>query len=416
MKKLFSLMLVLMLVVGSLAMPAMAITKPKTKITLSHKGTVTVYLNTTLQITATVTPEAPVTWKSNKNSIASVENGLVTPHKEGKVVITAKAGGKTAKVTIKVVDPTKPTKLALSEGKKVTLDIDKMLKLTPVFTPDTASSDLTFKTSKKSVATVENGVVIPHKEGTAKITVTTTKNKKAKATITVKVVDPYKPTKLAIKEGKKQTLYAEDTLQLTVTPTPSTAKPEYTFKSSKSSVASVDASGKITAHKKGTAKITVTSTRNKKAKATITITVKPSNKPVYADDLSVCLDKNAVEVMKAYGLTATTQTTGNGAYPFKLSGQGIYMYADGKSLETAAIKSIAIEGIGVTKYNLHGFNTNGMTYDQAIAKAKKDKWTITNNDDYGGFRILTTKKSGKRLIVTDSKSKAGAVVRVVYAY
>ena len=195
MKKVLTLILVLMLVVASLATPAMA-AKAKTKITLDQKGTVKLELGKTLTITATVTPEGEVKWKSSKTSVASVEGGVVTAHKEGTATITAKVGKKSAKVKIKVYDPTKPTKLTLKEGKKKTLTVYDTLQLTPVPSPNTASaavSEYTFKSSKKSVASVSaDGKVTTYKKGTAKITVTSKKNKKAKAVITL-TVKPFKP-------------------------------------------------------------------------------------------------------------------------------------------------------------------------------------------------------------------------------
>lgn len=171
----------------TMAVPAMAVVK--TTIVLDRKGTVTLNLGETLQLTATVTPAATVTWKSSKKSVATVSGGLVKPRKEGKVVITAKAGGKTAKVTVKVVDPNKPTAITINQGKKKTLAVGDQLQLTMTPTPATASSDCVFKSSKSSVASVNKstGVVTAKKPGTAKITVTSKKNKKAKATITIKV-------------------------------------------------------------------------------------------------------------------------------------------------------------------------------------------------------------------------------------
>lgn len=63
-----------------------------------------------------------------------------------------------------------------------------------------------------------------------------------------------------------------NTEQLTVTTTPFTAKKNLTFKSSNAEVASVDASGKITAKAQGTATITVTETNSKISK-TVSVTV-----------------------------------------------------------------------------------------------------------------------------------------------
>ena len=370
MKKVFSLLLVLLMVL-SVAVPGMAAGKAKTKITLDKKGTVELKLGETLQLTATVSTGATPTWKSSKKSVATVENGLVTPVKEGKATITAKAGGKTAKVTVKVVDPAKPTKLALKEGKKATLDIDKTLKLTPVFTPSTASSDLTYKTSKKSVATVENGVVVPHKEGKAKITVTSAKNKKAKATITITVKDPYKPTKLAINQGKKQTLTEGGSLQLTITPTPSTARKDLTFKSSKKSVATVDANGKVTAIKKGTAKITVTSKSNKKAKATITVKV---NKAAPSKDLIQYLNQPASVITKKLGLKATFVPE---ITEYDIEGNGVRVFAGGKDLAKTRITTIIING--KNDYTLFGVSYD-MSKDKALAALRAAGWSYTDND------------------------------------
>ena len=360
MKKVFSLLLVLLMVL-SVAVPGMA--AGKTKVTLSHKGTVELKLGETLQLTATVSTGATPTWKSSKKSVATVENGLVTPVKEGKATITAKAGGKTAKVTVKVVDPAKPTGLTIEQGKKATLDIDKTLPLTIAFKPDTAWSSLNFKTSKKSVATVENGVVIPHKEGKAKITVTSAKNKKAKATITITVKDPYKPTKLNINQGKKQTLTEGGSLQLTITPTPSTARKDLTFKSSKKSVATVDANGKVTAIKKGTAKITVTSKSNKKAKATITIKVNKAPK-VSGKDLFDLIGKTADYAIQNYSLKVAKSYDEGGDHWIVLRGDGISIITIGKTTADAVFYSADI--YTPCKHNLNGV-TFGMEKDKAIS-------------------------------------------------
>ena len=369
MKKVFSLLLVLMLVL-SIAVPGMAAGKAKTKITLDKKGTVTINMGETLAIHATVTPEATVTWKSSKESVAEVDfNGVVLGNKPGTATITAKAGGKTAKVKVKVVDPYKPTGLTIAQGKKVTLDIDKTLPLTIAFKPDTAFSDLTYKTSKKSVATVENGVVKPKKEGTAKITVTSTKNKKAKATITVKVVDPYKPTKVVINQGKKQTLTVGDTLQLTTTLSPSTAKADLTFKSSKKSVATVDANGKVIAVKKGTAKITVTAKNNKKAKATITITVK---KAAPSKDLLTYIGMPIAKAAKQLNFKIADFSTD--PKPFFIAGSGpASLWASGKKADTALIDEVEIENSD-SKYCIAGV-TIGMKWSDAQTLLKSSGWT-----------------------------------------
>ena len=243
MKKLFSILLILMLVV-SMATPAMA-AKAKTTISLSKTDVLTLVIGKTEQITATVTPAAAVTWSSKKPSVADVDaNGKITAKAEGTTTITAKAGGKSARIKVKVVDPNKPSKIIIKNGKTAKLDIDKTLQLVTQLEPEGAKATLTWKSSKPAVAAVDaNGKVTPKAEGKAKITVTT--HNKKKATITVTVIDPYKPTKLKLKQGKKKTLTEGDTLQLTIDPTPATADTSVVWMSSKTKVATV-ADGVVT--------------------------------------------------------------------------------------------------------------------------------------------------------------------------
>ena len=160
------------------------------------------------------------------------------------------------------------------EDKKVTtvtVNVGETVQLGYALKPANATSTVKWTSAKKTIAKVDSatGLVTGVKEGTTKITVTTANKKKA--TITVKVKDPYKPTKVAITNGKKVTLKVGETLQLEGKLTPDSAKSTLKWSSSKKAVASVDKNGLVTAKKAGTAKITATMG---KLKATITITVK----------------------------------------------------------------------------------------------------------------------------------------------
>ena len=396
MKKVLALTLVLLMIVGTLALPAMA--AGKTTLALDKKGTVTLNLNGTLKLTATVTPAATVTWKSSKKSVADVDgSGLVTAKKEGTATITAKAGGKTAKVKVKVVDPAKPTGVSISQGKKATLNIDKTLQLTATLAPATAKATLTWKSSSVKVATVDaKGKVTPVREGTAKITVKT-HNKKS-ATITVKVVDPYKPTKLTLAQGKKATLYPGQTLTLSPSLSPSTAKSDLNYKSSRKSVATVDPNGRITALRKGTAKITVTAKNNKKAKATITVKVL-SEKDF---DLTPWFGKSIGRFGKKYHLKVNSEIeyrTPEGYDNYYLKTQVCksgYFEATGFCMSdnnnskfknsTACIEAIILDK--ASRYSLFGV-TVGMDRAKAYAAADayaaayyKSKWNSGDNEIY----------------------------------
>ena len=408
MRKFLSILLASILLVSllfTMAVPSLAATKVKTTVTLSHTGTVTLTIGQVITITATVNPAAPVAWSSKKAAVAAVDaNGNVTAQAEGTTTIIAKAGGKSAKVKVKVVDPNKPTKIIFPQGKSLTVNVGSPVQLTTALEPANAKATLTWKSSKPAVATVDgSGVVTPVAEGKAKITVTT--HNKKKATIAVTVVDPYKPTGVTLAQGKAAEMTAGQTLKLTPVLAPATAKANLTWKSSKPAIATVDANGVVTALGKGKVKITAQDANYKKVKTVITINVAAGAAPVDGNDLSAWLDKPASAAESALGLKPQVESSSNGVTVYKLTGNGFYMAAKGADYASATISMIAIQGQGKSDRNICGFNANTMTYEQAIAKAKADKWTIKNNDDFGGFRALIITKNGKWMRITDNSKK-----------
>lgn len=131
-----------------------------------------------------------------------------------------------------------------------------------------------FKSSKASIASVNTyGLITAKKAGTCKITAKV-KNAEASCLITVR------PTSLAIKPGSFS-LYRQGKKQLTAVS--STGHP-VVWKSNKSSVATVDENGLVTAVKHGTAKITAAVDG---VSASCTITVKQPEIKLSASELSI---------------------------------------------------------------------------------------------------------------------------------
>ena len=210
--------------------------------------------------------------KSSKGGVASASNsGLVFALSEGTAKITVSTKNKKkATVTVKVVDPNKPTAVALNYKGTVKMNVGETLQLQASLLPSNASTSFIWKSSKSKVATVNSGgLVTAQSEGKAKIAVAT-KNKK-KAMVTVKVVDPNKPTAVALNQKGTVTLHVGDTLQLQAALQSSTASSTFTWKSSRSKVASVNASGLVTAQKKGTCLIGVRTSNGKYAKVKIKV-------------------------------------------------------------------------------------------------------------------------------------------------
>lgn len=179
-------------------------------------------------------------------------------------------GNKMLKVPELTADSVTLDETSLTLCTKATEGLSTKATLQAEASIDKETSKITFKSSRPEVAAVTSkGVVTAKKAGTATITAIAPGGAKAACKVTVKGI----PSKITLNK-KNAALKVKKSLQLKVTIPKGTVCSKFTYKSNKPKVASVSSSGKITAKKKGTAKITVTASNNKKAKATITIKVK----------------------------------------------------------------------------------------------------------------------------------------------
>lgn len=230
-------MLLCMMLLLSLTMIAPTQVEAAVKI---NKKTATLTVGKALQLKVSGT-KSKVTWSSNKKSVATVtKKGKVTAKKKGTATITAKVGKKkyTCKVTVKAPAVT------LSEKSK-TLTVGQSFNLTLKNT----NSSVKWTTSNKNVATIKKVSkykykVTGKKAGTATITAKVG-SKKYSCKVTVEAPS-LSSTKLSLTVGSSSTLKISGTSQAV------------TWKSSNTSVATVNSSGKVTAKAAGTAKITAT--------------------------------------------------------------------------------------------------------------------------------------------------------------
>ena len=260
-------------------------------------------------LTATVLPENAsnknVSWTSSDEKVATVSaSGEVTAVAPGKsaITVTTEDGAKTTKCEVTVNKRIYPvesvsldkTSLELTEGDKATL--------TATVLPENASNkNVSWTSSNEKVATVTAaGEVTAVALGKAAITVTTEDGAKtAKCEVTVnKRIYPVESvsldkTSLELTEGDKATLTA------TVLPENASNK-NVAWSSSDEKVATVSASGEVTAVAPGKAAITVTTEDGAKtAKCEVTV-----NKKIYPVE-SVSLDKTSLELTEGDKATLT---------------------------------------------------------------------------------------------------------------
>ncbi len=152
----------------------------------------------------------------------------------------------------------------------LTLEKGETSKLTASIQPENAANQkVTWSSSNPKVASVSGGVVKAVGKGSATITVKTADGGK-KATCKVKVIIPAKQVFLL----KEKNMVKGETFQLSATITPADAEKKVTWKSSNEKVAKVNAKGKVTAQKAGTAKITAVTENGKRAVCKVTVVSK----------------------------------------------------------------------------------------------------------------------------------------------
>ena len=271
-----------------------------------NKTALTLNIGANETLSATVAPadatNQNVTWKSSNAAIASVDaNGKVTGVAAGEatITVTTEDGGKTAtcKVTVKAATIA-VTGVTLNKT-ATSLLVGGSETLTATVAPaDATNKKVTWKSSDAAVASVDaNGKVTGVKAGEATITVTTedgAKTATCKVTVTIPVTGvTLNKTALTLNIG------ASETLTATVKPDDATNK-ALTWTSSDETVATVDATGKVTGKKIGTATITATAQDGSGVSGSCTVTVLSGVKTVTVTPANLTLGKN-----KSYTLTAT---------------------------------------------------------------------------------------------------------------
>lgn len=128
-----------------------------------NKTSITLYRGQTAKLTASVSSGVAPTWKTNKKSIAIIdENGVITAMKHGMAVITAKVDGisKICQVTVEQPEITlSNVELNLKVGQVIQLSAEVSSK-----------NPVVWSTSKQSIASVSNdGKVTAYEKGTCYI-------------------------------------------------------------------------------------------------------------------------------------------------------------------------------------------------------------------------------------------------------
>ncbi len=280
---------------------------PVTGIKLNKETEELIEGESTVLIASVIPEEATnkdVTWASNDETIATVEDGKITAKKAGTTIISVSTAEGGYKAECKVIVKEKLYKVTGISLDKTFLEMTEgdTANLTATITPENATNkNVIWSSSNTEVAKVENGKVTALKEGSATITATS-QDGGHEATCSVKVKAAVHPVTSISLNRTEATLTEGDITVLTVIFTPENAtNKKISWSSSDSAVAKVD-NGTVTAVKVGTATITATSEDGNHT-ATCKIEVITKEYPV----TGITLDKTSLEMTEgdSANLTAT---------------------------------------------------------------------------------------------------------------
>lgn len=283
-----------------------------------------------------------ISWTSSNTAVAVVDqNGVVTAKGVGIATITAMVDGKSAFITVNVLEQ-EVLVSSVSLDKKTAIiyfnsDV-KTINLVATVSPNNATNkNVTWKSSNPNVATVSNGIVTAKSTGTAVITVSASGHD---ASCKVTVTNKENPvTSISLNKTSEKIYLNSDnktvTLSATVLPLNATNK-SITWKSSDTSVATVS-NGIVTAKGLGTAVITATAGGKS---ATCKINVSNQTFPV----TSVTLNRTSDVIylnsgMKTISLNATV-------FPSNATNKTVTWKSSNNNVAVVENGEVSITGLG----------------------------------------------------------------------
>ena len=418
----------------------------RTVVKLVEGGTASLYA-TVIPSTAT---NKSVTWTSSDPSIASIVSAgdmcIVTAHSAGSATITVTTDnlGKAATCEVTVEPKTIAVTSVILNRISLTLTEGDAETLTATVYPTNATNKtVTWSSSNTSVAAVSaSGVITAKSVGNATITVITSdgaKKSTCSVTVTAKVISvtsvSLDKTSLTLTEGDTETLTA------TVYPTNATNK-SVTWSSSNTPVATVSASGVITAKAAGSTTINVTTADGSKT-ATCYLTVQKKPVPVTGvslnnTSLSMAVGDTKTLVATVSPSNATDKTvtwSSNNTSVLTVSSSGtITAKAVGTATITVTTSNLSIKancsvsvvpvsvtGISLNKYSLSMYENDTETLIATITPSNATDKTITWYSDntvvasVNSYGQVQAKAAGTAIIsatTADGKKTASCSVTV----
>lgn len=279
------------------------------------------------EVTADEGADTTVTWETSSRNVATVDNGKVTAVGPGTATITAKAGDQEATCEVKVSAQEMPAASITVAPTKLSLIVGESNTLAAATVPE--GQAVSWTSSDDKIAAVSGGKVTAVAKGTATITASIEVDGQKKSAACEVTVSEATGTTALNKASLTLPLKGSETLSVTNVPSGASV----TWKSSKTTVASVDSNGKITAVAAGTATITA-SVNGTELKCEVTVKSPSLNK----GSLSIGVKKTSTLSVNDLASGATVSWSSSKATVATVSSSGtVTGKASGKATITATI-------------------------------------------------------------------------------
>ncbi len=348
------------------------------RVTLSATSSnVVVTAGNTLEVGYTANDD--VTFSTSSSAIFTVNTqGMITGVAEGSATLTITS----------VSDPTVKVDISVVVRKVVTISVtdyehEMIVGETGQITVNSEEA-VTYESLDESILTVSTtGVVTPLLAGETTIVITSVYDEDVKEEIVIKVYSPIES--LAIDGPSEMTIYGQDKT-LNVIVSPSQAYPYITWSSSNSEIATIDETGKMTIHQKGTVVFTATSTMNDQVVATHTLDIR--NQIVVDRNLtSGSIDYLGMNFAYGYEAFSNIQDA------LEVAEDGVVMFV---------LEGSYTEDVTITQNNLYLLGINDVNF-QGHMIIDADGVTISHVSMTGNSSILST-SAHENLVIYDIKA------------
>lgn len=367
-----------------------------TSVTL-NQSSISLKEGNTYQLSASIYPanatNKNVNWSSSNTSVASVSSyGLVSAKSSGTATVTCRAAdgsGKYATCRVSVETATVYVSSITLNKSSLSLGVGETSQLSASVYPTSATNrSVSWASDDTSVITVSSsGLVTAKSAGTATITCRANDGSGKKATCSISVKEAVKPTSITLNKTKAS-LTEDETLQLTATVSPSDAADKtVTWMSDNAAVATVNASGLVTAKGGGTANIIATTSNNLAAVCIITVENKYIGMPtVWSGHYRVSSNHVENNPTKEYrdNFEMTIEEKGGTYYITSMFGDDLTQYNDGGfKLHDNGNGTATID---VSYYNILRYKDNNSplytlyVFDE-VTDDWADLWTLKMNED-----------------------------------